>query len=116
MATMSGTNLQLADNQRKANRAHACAESGLDILRFWLGRISMPGMTQQNDRFSCLANFLQDDLTVNSISNIPIAIDANHISIGAGENPVVLYSSPAQYFSAEIQTTSNIDILQMDVT
>jgi len=112
MATMSGTNLQLADNQRKANRAHACAESGVDILRFWLGRISMPGMTQPNERFSYLAYFLQDDLT----SNIPIAIDANHISIGAEENPVVLYSSPAQYFSAEIQTTSNIDILQMDVT
>ncbi len=115
MATMSGTNLQLADNQRKANRSHACAESGLDVLRFWLGRIYMPGTTQPDDRFSYLANFLRDDLTVNGISNIPIAIDANHISIGAGENPVVLYSSPAQYFSAEIQTTSDIDILQMDV-
>lgn len=116
MATMSGTNLQLADNQRKANRSHACAESGLDILRFWLGRIYMPGMTQPDDRFSYLANFLQTDLAENGISNIPIAIYANHILIGAGENPVVLHSSPAQYFSAEIQTTSNIDILQMDVT
>jgi len=115
MATMSGTNLQLAENQRKADCARGCAESGLDILRFWLGRIYMPGITQPDDRFSYLANFLQTDLAANGISNIPIAIDANHISIGAGENPVVLYSSPAQYFSAEIQTTSNIDILQMDV-
>ena len=119
IATLSGTNLQIADNQRKANRALGCAESGLDILRFWLGRIYMPGMTHQNDRFSYLANFLQDDLTVNNISNIPVAVDANRISIGSGGsggNPVVLYSSPAQYFSAEIQQTSNIDILQMDVT
>jgi hypothetical protein len=116
IATMSGTNLQIADNQRKANRSHACAESGLDILRFWFGRIYIPGTTQPDDRFSCLANFLQTDLTVNGISNIPIAIDANCISIGSAGNPVVLYSSPAQYFSAEIQTTSDIDILQMDVT
>ncbi len=116
MAAMSGTNLQLAENQRKADCARACAESGLDILRFWLGRIYMPGTTQPNDRFSCLASFLQSDLAENGISNIPIAIYANDISIGAGENPVVLYSSPAQYFSAEIQTTSDIDILQMDVT
>ncbi len=118
MAAMSGTNLQLAENQRKADCARACAESGLDILRFWLGRIYMPGSTQPDDRFSYLANFLQSDLATNNISNIPIAIYANDISIGAGENPVVLYSSPspAQYFSAEIQTTSNIDILQMDVT
>jgi len=115
MATMSGTNLQLADNQRKANRAHACAESGVDILRFWLGHIYMPGTIQPEDRFSYVANFLQTDLAENGISNIPIAIYANHISIGAGENPVVLYSSPAQYFSAEIQTTSDVDILQMDV-
>ncbi len=116
MAAMSGTNLQLADNQRKANHSHACAESGLDILRFWFGRIYMPGTTQPEDRFSCLANFLQDDLTVNGISNIPIVVDANCISIGSGGNPVVLYSSPAQYFSAEIQTTGDIDILQMDIT
>lgn len=115
MATMSGTNLQLAENQRNANRAHACAESGVDILRFWLGHIYMPGTIQPEDRFSYVANFLQTDLAENGISNIPIAIYANHISIGAGEDPVVLYSSPAQYFSAEIQTTSNIDILQMDV-
>jgi hypothetical protein len=116
MATLSGTNLQLAENQRKSDSARACAESGVDILRFWLGRIYMPGTTEPDDRFSCLANFLLDDLTANSISNIPIAIDVNLISIGSSENPVVLYSSPAQYFSAEVQTTNNIDILQMDVT
>jgi hypothetical protein len=116
MATMSGTNLQLADNQRKADGARACAESGVDILRFWMGRIYMPGTTQPDDRFSCVANFLQTDLAENGISNIPVAVDANLISIGIGGNPVVLYSWPAQHFSAEIQTTSNIDILQMDVT
>ena len=114
MATMSGTNLQLADNQRKANRSHACAESGLDILRFWLGRIYMPGITQPDDRFSYLANFLQTDLAANGISNITTSYDMDNSTIAIGD--VVLYSSPAQYFSAEIQTTSNIDILQMDVT
>ncbi len=114
MATMSGTNLQIANNQRKANRAHACAESGLDILRFWLGRIYMPGITQPDDRFSYLANFLQTDLAENGISNITTSYDMDNSTIAIGD--VVLYSSPAQYFSAEIQTTSNIDILQMDVT
>lgn len=114
MATMSGTNLQLADNQRKANRAHACAESGLDILRFWFGRIYMPGITQPDDRFSYLANFLQTDLAANGISNITTSYDMDNSTIAIGD--VVLYSLPAQYFSAEIQTTSNIDILQMDVT
>ena len=33
LATMSGNNIQLADNQRKADRARACAESGFDEIR-----------------------------------------------------------------------------------
>jgi hypothetical protein len=114
--SMSGVNVQLAKNQQKANSARACAESGLDILRFWLGRVYMPGDTPASDRFSCLASFLQTDLAANSISNIPIALDVNNIAIGGGGSPVVLYSSGGQYFSAEIQTTNNVDILQMDIT
>jgi len=73
IATLSGTNLQIADNRCKANRALGCAESGLDILRFWLGRIYMPVTTQPGDRFGYLANFLQTDLTYNG------AIAANGI-------------------------------------
>jgi hypothetical protein len=113
---MSGVNVQLAKNQQKANSARACAESGLDILRFWFGRIYMPGDTPADGRFNYLANFLQDDLTANSISNIPIAIDANRVSIGGGYSPVVLHSSAGQYFSAEILPTGNVDIIQMDIT
>ena len=101
--SMSGAAVQLAENQRKANRARANAESGLDILRFWLGRVYMPGTTAASDRFSSLSDFLQTDLVANGISNIPIAIDVNVISIGNEENAVVLNSSAAQYFSAQIQ-------------
>ena len=116
MASLSGVNLQIADNQRKANLARASAESGLDILRFWLARVYMPGTTATNDRFNCLATRLQNDLTANGISNIPIATDVNVISIAGQENPVVLNSSAKQYFLAKIQTTDNINMLQMDIT
>ncbi|MHC4571805.1 MAG: pilus assembly PilX N-terminal domain-containing protein [Planctomycetota bacterium] len=115
--SMSGANLQLADNLKKANSARGSAESGLDILRFWLGRVYMPGDTQPNDRFSSLANFLAADLAVSGISNIPIAVYADHVSIGDGGNPVVLHSSAGQYFSAEIQKTGEPNKpLQMDIT
>jgi len=114
MATMSGTNLQLAENQRKANRAHACAESGVDVLRFWLGRIYTPGTTQPDDRFSYLANFLQTDLAENGISNIATTYNSDNSTITIAD--VVLDSSAGQSFSSQIQQTSNIDILQMDVT
>ncbi|GAG86344.1 unnamed protein product, partial [marine sediment metagenome] len=115
IATLSGTNLQIADNQRKANRALGCAESGLDILRFWLGGISMPGMTQQNDRFSCLANFLHTDLAAYGISNILATYDYDADNSTITITDVVLDSSEVQSFSSQIQQTSN-DRLQMDVT
>jgi len=116
MASLSGVNLQIADNQRKVNLARASAESGLDILRFWLARVYMPGTTATNDRFNCLATRLQNDLTGNGISNLPITVDVNVISIASQENPVALSSSAGQYFTAKIQTTDNINMLQMDIT
>ena len=114
ISSISGVNLQLAENQRKLNHARASAESGLDILRFWLGRIYMPGNTQPDDRFSYLANFLQTDLTDNGISNIATTYDSGTSTITVAD--VVLYSSAGQSFSSQIQQTSDIDILQMDVT
>ncbi len=114
LATLSGANLQIAENQRKADCARACAESGVDVLRFWLGRIYMPGTTQPDDRFSCLANFLQTDLAENSISNIATTYNSDNSTITIAD--VVLNSSAGQFFSSQIQQTSNIDILQMDVT
>ena len=56
MATMSGTNLQIAENQREADCARACAESGLEIIRFWINRFSLPGSTDQNLVFTQLAS------------------------------------------------------------
>jgi hypothetical protein len=116
ICSLTDTNVQLAENQRKINLARTSAESGLDILRFWLGRVYMPGDTAPNERFICLATHLQYDLEENDISNIPMVIDVNVISIASQYNPVLLNSSTGQCFSAKIQQTDNINVLQMDVT
>ena len=100
ISSISGVNLQLAENQRKLNHARASAESGLDTLRFWLGRIYMPGTTQPDDRFSYLANFLQTDLTNNGISNISTTYDSGNSTITIVD--VVLDSSAGQSFSSQI--------------
>lgn len=116
ICSMTDTNVQLAENQRKVNLARTSAESGLDILRFRLARVYMPGNTMLNDRFNCLATRIQNDLEENGISNIPIAVDVNIVSIAGQDNPVVLDSSTGQCFSAEIRPTDNINLLQMDIT
>jgi Tfp pilus assembly protein PilX len=59
LASLSGINVQLADNQHKLNRARACTESGLDVTRFWLSCVSIPGTTSPSERCSQIAASLQ---------------------------------------------------------
>jgi len=111
ICSMSGVNVQLAENQRKANRARANAESGLDILRFWLGQVSMPSTTAADEKFSNLATFLQNNLTANIT---PHYDGSSLITI----SPVTLDSIAGQTFSAKIiaDDPSDAKILQVDVT
>ncbi len=109
MATLCDTNVQIAENQRKGDCARACAESGVDIIRFWLSRFSVAGATQQSLVFSELATSLQSDLTENSITNITTSFDGTTLTI----SDVTLDSDKS--FSAEI-IQLDADTLQMDVT
>ncbi|MHC4737605.1 MAG: hypothetical protein ACYS9Y_01745 [Planctomycetota bacterium] len=116
MSSFSDSNVQVADNQLKANRALESAHSGLEVMRFWLGHVYMPGTTTPEDRFSVLANFIQDDLQTNGIYNIPVTVDTNCIELGSQINPVTLETAPNRSFAATIQPTENVDVLQMDIT
>lgn len=111
LGSISSVNLQLAENHQRANRARANAESGLETIRFWLGRISMQGTVPPSQRLSNLASLLQDDLTANGISNIAANYDGSTLTIPS----VPLSPSPGQSFSAVIQqiddTTLQVDII-----
>ena len=114
MSTLSGTNLQIAENQRKADCARACAESGVEILRFWLNRFSVEGATEQHLVFNELsspasAHSLPYDLTEQGITNITTSYNGTTLTI-----PSVTLDSEKS-FSAEI-IQFDADTLQMDVT
>jgi len=114
MATLSGTNLQIAENQRKGDCARASAESGVEIIRFWLNRFSVPGATEQSlvlNELSSSASVhsLPYDLTEQGITNITTSYDDTTLTI-----PSVTLDSEKS-FSAVI-TQLDADTLQMDVT
>ena len=95
MATMSGANLQMADNQREANSAFASAESGLEVVRYWVGRIRIPSSTPVEEYLSTAAANLQTELTANGIENVHIKSD--------GSIPTVVLCAPAgQSFSGQL--------------
>jgi hypothetical protein len=114
IVTLSGTNLQISENQRKGDCARACAESGVEIIRFWLTRFEVEGATEQHLVFNELASpasthSLPSDLAANGITNITTSYDGTTLTI-----PSVTLDSDKSFSAEIIQLDS--DTLQMDVT
>ncbi|MHC4666704.1 MAG: hypothetical protein ACYS9T_12255, partial [Planctomycetota bacterium] len=109
LCSFSGVNVQLADNQRKADGARACAESGLEVMRFWLDRF---GTRDPSLVFDQLESSLRTDLASNDIYNITMPYyDGSHISI----LPVTLDSADGKGFFAEL-TEVDSETIRLEVT
>jgi hypothetical protein len=115
MATLSGTNVQLATNQHKVGCALASAESGLEVTRFWLSRVIIPSSTSSSNYFSTINSSLYNDLATNSISNVYTVSEGSTITIPS----VTLGSTQEQSFHAVITplpTALDPNIIRVDVT
>jgi len=110
MATLSGTNVQLASNQQKVDCALASSESGLEVMRYWLTSVAIPNSTPPSDYFGVIVDTLQDDLTANNISNLTVLFDGSI-------PPVTLDSATGQGFEGEILIdANNINVLKVYTT
>ena len=107
---MSGSNVQIATNQHKVNRAFASAESGMQVMRYWLSRVLIPASTAPSGYLSAIINTIQSDLAANNISNFVVNND--------GSIPTVtLDSATGQTFSGRIQISAgNPQIVQAFAT
>jgi len=115
MVTISGTNLQVADNLCKANRARASAESGLEILRSWLSNISISGNTPEDLRFYEITTSLQSYVAENSSAE---AYYESGVYYEGGDlviPSVTLDTGNGHSFSATIHHI-DLDTLQLNVT
>ena len=111
MAGLSGANVQIADNQCKLDRARSCAESGFEVIRFWLNEVSISGTTTESQRLTAIANAFQDELTSAGITNLSPSYDGTTLTIPS----VPLDSDQGCSFSATI-CALDVDTLQIDVT
>ena len=111
VAAISGTNVQIADNQRKVNGAFASAESGLEVMRYWLSRVHFPSSTSPTAILSTISTSLQNDLTSNNISNISVNYDGSKINI-----PFVTLATAENISFAAVLRQLDDDTLQLDVT
>jgi len=105
MFTMSSNNTIVASNLHTVNKARSAAESGLEVLRYYIEQITIPSSVSENDRFSTMANQLIYLTNVGS-NNLPIYYDHNpadpHIHIGYSNSPVTLSQTDGQSFYARI--------------
>jgi len=79
MATLSGANVQLASNLQSANAALAAAQSGQEVLRYWLSRQLISSSLPVSGYESAIIKAVQDDLKDSGISNI-VLNDAGSIA------------------------------------
>jgi Tfp pilus assembly protein PilX len=111
MATISGTNTQIASNQQKVDCALGSAESGIDVERYWLHTVLFPANTPENKYFSTIMNTLQANMDANSITNITLKKALGTIS------PVTLDSTTGQTFSGTMAiSNTNPYILEVSAT
>jgi len=111
MAGMSGANVQLARNHQRLDTTRGCAESGLEVMRYWMSRVEMSGLTAADQRFTQLATWLQSDLAAAGVTNITLVCSGSTITI----SPVTIKSSGSQSFSATLTKIDN-EHVRLDVT
>lgn len=111
MATLSGINVQVAENLREVDTTRSCAESGLEVIRYWANKVEIPGTTAPDQRFGQLAAALQSQLATAGITNLVPVLSGATITI----SDVPLLSSAAQSFSAVLTKIDN-DNIRLDVT
>ncbi len=110
ICSVSGTNLQIAENHRKGDSARASAESGLEITRYWLSKIMMPSSTLPSVYLATVVADLQSKFTDNGISNISIDADGTI-------HAVTLDSAAGRTFSGKLTIDpNNPTVLQLYVT
>ncbi|MHC4431915.1 MAG: pilus assembly PilX N-terminal domain-containing protein [Planctomycetota bacterium] len=110
MATLSGNNVQLASNHHNLNAALSAAQSGQEVMRYWLSGVLISSSTPQDQYLSAIITAIQDDFKDNCVGNVAVGY--------CGSVPkVVLDSTTGVSFDSVLNIdTSQPTVLQVSVT
>lgn len=86
MMTMSGTNIQLASNHHNVNNALVAAQSGQEVIRYWLSRVRFSSSTPQANYFATIVAGLKDDLSDKGITNVVLQNDGSIEAVALNSN------------------------------
>lgn len=80
-AALSAVSIQIADTYHKADVAYRAAESGLEIMRYWLSRFIMPKTTPVDEYLAAIVTCLQNDLQEAGVAQIVVRDDGSIPSV-----------------------------------
>ncbi len=117
MFSMTSNNVVTVDNVHQANEARSCAESGLEMIRYYTGQVTIDGLTPEDDRFASLASQLVT--LVNDASDTTSAYFHDslepHVHVGFSQSPIMLSESDGMGFYARI-TPDDTDGFSITIT
>lgn len=113
LATISANNVQIASNHHQSNAAFTAAHSGLEILRYYIAQVSIPGTTATEDQLQAVTTALQNYLNSAGITNISTSYSDSTTILTIPS--VTLNSLEEQNFTVTI-TPIDSDTLRADVT
>ena len=106
MFSMSTGNTRIAANLHTVNEARSAAESGLEVVRYYLSQVAIDGLTPANDRFESLAGQVVTLMNADSTGTATYDDTADIIYIGSTNTPVELNSTGENLFYAAITPDS----------
>jgi len=113
MVTLSDSSVQIVQNHHQANDAFASAESGLEIMRYYLSSVSVSGSVSPSNRLQTLAGKLQNTIAAAGATNI---IASYHVATDSiSVSSVVLDSQSNQSFTASVGYGGDFDTLELDI-
>ena len=97
MLAMSSQNSIAASNLHTANAARSTAESGLELVRYWMRDISIPATTSAGNRYQTILDQFEDALTQ---AGIGYQSDNDTIYVGSAQSPIVIDADTNRSFYA----------------
>ncbi len=114
MLSMSSSNVNIADNHQKAGRAFESAQSGLEVMRYYVSQVDMPGATPANARFAVLANSVYASMTSAGLY-VTMTVDGGGDPIALSTEEIVLDSASGKTFVATLSKSADLDVVEMDI-
>ncbi len=112
---MSATNLRIANNHQRVNRAVESAQSGLELMRYWLSSVVISISVSDANRFETVVSSLESDLDGTGIG-VARTYDGEGTLTAVTVGDIMLDSASNQTCSIVVQTTNDVDVLQVEVS